>query len=591
MKFHTIPLSICIRLTKSTMMALTEVFSQVLPSEDLDRVDDKSYEILNSVLPIDVHDRDQFMIYTGIPSPSIRAQINKLNYYLKQFEHSTNHSKISEWIQKEKNQDLPMFQELKKLHQKWIPEWDPKTKTIYLSIEESTEIDNVYNKNENDNIIGNNIKKKTNKKIYFKKYVSRIIRGQEKFKQNTRFSETINITNLRKIRYMPVLKLINIMNKNRKEINKLKESIMNYELTLDNNGYKKVHYKYSKKDKHKKERRITKETLSLQNMHKMIRGAIASDYYYDFDLVNCHPTILQYICKINKIECIELDYYIKYRPECIKEIQRYDKNITKEEIKNIYISCINGGNSALEKLLFTSNKLHIIRFKNEINTIRNKLIKIYPKMMKEIKQRKEKKQHNKEKKKKKKKKKPINAFLAVICNRIENFILQIMIDYIKDNFFRNSARINAVLCSDGIMIPKHLFKNKKNMEKHILRIKNRIHKILGIEIDLINKEMKKNIYNIISNKNTNTNKNNKENKNNNKKNNNINKIPKEFIFHLPNTEENREGFFRMYDEIPDSEKIYNKNRFITNCNCNTNNCKHYKKLRNENEERNIKEKI
>ncbi len=141
------------------------------------------------------------MIYTGIPSPSIRAQINKLNYYLKQFEHNTNHSKISEWIQKEKNQELPMFQELKKLHQKWIPEWDPKTKTIYLSIEESMEIENEYNKNDNENTINNNNNKKTNKKIYFKKYVSRIIRGQEKFKQNTRFSETINITNLRKIRY------------------------------------------------------------------------------------------------------------------------------------------------------------------------------------------------------------------------------------------------------------------------------------------------------------------------------------------------------------------------------------------------------
>ncbi len=60
--------------------------------------------------------------------------------------------------------------------------------------QESTEIENEFNKNENDNTIDNNNKKKINKKKYFKKYVSRIIRGQEKFKQNIRFSETIIVS-------------------------------------------------------------------------------------------------------------------------------------------------------------------------------------------------------------------------------------------------------------------------------------------------------------------------------------------------------------------------------------------------------------
>ncbi len=101
------------------------------------------------------------------------------------------------------------------------------------------------------------------------------------------------------------------------------------------------------------------------------------------------------------------------------------------------------------------------------------------------------------KKKGKKKHNPKRAFLSVLCNRIENFTIQIVTDHLKDKFYRTKSRFNAALCYDEIMIPKILFKNEMDLKQFIIEAQNKIHNILGIDIELLNKPLKLELHNAI----------------------------------------------------------------------------------------------
>ena len=56
-----------------------------------------------------------------------------------------------------------------------------------------------------------------------------------------------------------------------------------------------------------------KNGLGLFNLRKEIRHTIANEFYVDIDIENCHPVILEQVCKHNKIECKSLTKYINNR--------------------------------------------------------------------------------------------------------------------------------------------------------------------------------------------------------------------------------------------------------------------------------------
>lgn len=74
---------------------------------------------------------------------------------------------------------------------------------------------------------------------------------------------------------------------------------------------------------------------SIQNKNKDIRGFLCQNLTTDIDMVNAHPTILLDLCykhNINKIELIDLEYYILKRQDALSNIV-FDEKCSLEEAK------------------------------------------------------------------------------------------------------------------------------------------------------------------------------------------------------------------------------------------------------------------
>jgi hypothetical protein len=111
--------------------------------------------------------------------------------------------------------------------------------------------------------------------------------------------------------------------------NKMKR-ICNENIT--NNGSVTREYKYSNSMEHFG--RLCSN--GMQGVKKSFRGFLMSDTT-DIDMDNAHPVILSYICKKNKIDCPNVDYYNDNREEVLCSFP--DK--TRAEAKTHLLKCIN----------------------------------------------------------------------------------------------------------------------------------------------------------------------------------------------------------------------------------------------------------
>ena len=81
---------------------------------------------------------------------------------------------------------------------------------------------------------------------------------------------------------------------------------------------------------------------SLQGVMRTVRHTIAAEIADDIDIVNCHPVLLQEICKRKGIECPELSYYIENRSAVLQETQAALK-CSKDDAKKLLLRIMNGG--------------------------------------------------------------------------------------------------------------------------------------------------------------------------------------------------------------------------------------------------------
>jgi len=228
----------------------------------------------------------------------------------------------------------------------------------------------------------------------------------------------------------------------------------------DNQNIIKVNYKQKNKNIG---RFFAKGSLSLQSLPRQIRHTIAKEFYYDIDVVNCHPVILYQYCNKNKIYCPELKEYIDNRDIILNQIQLSD-NLTKSEAKRIILKIINGGEYK------NSKSLYIHRFKEEIKTIHDSICKIS--------------ENEKYLKIKKKNDYNINGkTVNLLLTDIENNILNSMIDNLKNNKIIDK---NVVLVFDGLMILKN---DVENIEELLLKLEKYIFDNTKYNIKLLNKEM------------------------------------------------------------------------------------------------------
>ena len=223
-------------------------------------------------------------------------------------------------------------------------------------------------------------------------------------------------------------------------------------------------------------------SLSLQSIAKEIRNTISYTYYDDLDIVNAHPTILQYLCNINNIKCSKLTQYINNRDKFLNQLIKKNvikkNNINKEDAKQIFLSILNGGEKDYDNL--NHKTTFIIQFKKSIDKIIKKLCNIYKdelKFQKKIKPNKNNIEGS-----------TINSLMC----KIENKILMFICEFLKD---KKLLKDNGVLCFDGIMIPKNdnidinnlltecqkFIKNKMNINI-ILKIK-KMEKVINLPND------------------------------------------------------------------------------------------------------------
>ena len=253
-----------------------------------------------------------------------------------------------------------------------------------------------------------------------------------------------------------------------------KEQLLKY-LCLIKNNKAKIQYKRAKNINYGRVCPIN--ALGLFSFRREIRHTLAKTNYVDIDIINCHPSILLQICEHNNISCNNLKIYVDKRDIILNEIiLKY--NVKKDIAKQLFIQLLYFG--SFNSWIHNNNidikepTQFINDFQNEIKLIGEIIISNNIKLKQIIEKHKEDKHI-------------INYNIkGSICSYFlqdyECKILETIYTYcIENKYIINN---NAVLCADGLMLEKSLFKSEFLNEFNIL-IKN----TFGLDLKFINKEM------------------------------------------------------------------------------------------------------
>jgi hypothetical protein len=103
------------------------------------------------------------------------------------------------------------------------------------------------------------------------------------------------------------------------------KKIKNYTSSLIKANYEiKRVYSFSFKNSDKHQGRLFSGN-SIQGIPKHLRGLICKKNTTDVDMENAHPKILSYLCKMNGINCPNLDYYIINRDKLLAGFDNRDE--------------------------------------------------------------------------------------------------------------------------------------------------------------------------------------------------------------------------------------------------------------------------
>ena len=223
---------------------------------------------------------------------------------------------------------------------------------------------------------------------------------------------------------------------------------------------------------------MPQKCLGLVSIRREIRHTIARDHYIDIDVVNCHPVLLYQICKANKIEHSKLEEYINNREFHLNEVMK-TYEVSRDQAKTLFITLLYFG--SLSKWLNDTNTTnkeplkYLTELKTELNNIGNIIVASNPVLKKVI-------QDKKTKGTNKPSEQEIKASLcSTYLQEYENRILETIYEYSINN---NYITDNAVLCYDGLMIPKYSYRSEMLKEfEEIVKVK------LGFEVTFIKKEL------------------------------------------------------------------------------------------------------
>ena len=169
--------------------------------------------------------------------------------------------------------------------------------------------------------------------------------------------------------------------------------------------------------------------IGFQSIMREYRSVLCSDDYYDIDMKNCQPTILEQYCIKNSIKCDELTKYNKNRDKLFKKFELL--NISKEIVKKEFITMMYGG----AKSVLLSKVADVDGFYASMQNILVEVTKINE-YWRNIATDKDKNNI-------------IGSTTSYICQEIENDILMLSMKFLKKRHFDIGA-----LCFDGLMIRK-----------------------------------------------------------------------------------------------------------------------------------------
>ena len=230
----------------------------------------------------------------------------------------------------------------------------------------------------------------------------------------------------------------------------LRNQLKLYYHKRDNNRIA-VKYHYSK-NLFDKGRLYAEGSLSLQNFKKEIRHALASEYYHDIDIENCHPVLILQYCKKHNIDSKELEKYVKDRESILEKICKFHK-IERNQSKKLVLRLCYLGKYVIEVLNDDTEEYEeiepkkkfefLVNFQTELKNISKSVCNNEKEIYELVK-----KDDTKTNKK--------SATLSIVAQLLENKCLMSMYDYLTNQGYKI-----GVLCFDGLMIEKSKELDKK----------------------------------------------------------------------------------------------------------------------------------
>ena len=175
----------------------------------------------------------------------------------------------------------------------------------------------------------------------------------------------------------------------------------------------------------------------IQGLPKKIRGFLLSDTTTDIDMVNAHPVILRYLCRIHNIPHKELNFYIENRDDILSDFP------DREVGKTLFLKATND-----DKLNKKEKNENFKKYDKEMKEIQKILTKLtcYEKIVSDV---------------------PTNRlynWYGSAINRImcyfENKILQIIINHLNQKNIEVAAPM-----FDGCMIYGNYYDNKELLQE------------------------------------------------------------------------------------------------------------------------------
>lgn len=149
---------------------------------------------------------------------------------------------------------------------------------------------------------------------------------------------------------------------------------------LSKNCALKRTYAYSKKQK--RGRRYVQGGMGLQSMQCKLRNYLCGTIYYDFDMENCHPRLLAWVCQQQDIVCPLLQHYVDDREKILKthEITKKDMLVVmnsdeiKDRRKNPYLTAFAYEQQTIKKELCDSLSLKMSKVNNPLSSAVSRML-------------------------------------------------------------------------------------------------------------------------------------------------------------------------------------------------------------------------